>query len=86
VYNYPLNYPNSDGENYDPSRECFHIGDEEISPVDATPVGQSVHALLQRTLLTGPSWERPVMSALVGTHQAELEQLCELKAKVDEDR
>jgi hypothetical protein len=86
MYNYPLNYPNSDGENYDPSPKCFHIAVEEIAPADATPVGQSVHALLQRTLPTGPSWERPAMSAPVGTHQAELEQLRELKAKVNEDR
>jgi hypothetical protein len=76
----------SDGANYDPSRECFHVGSEETDPVDAALVGQSARALLQRTLPTGPLWERPAMSAPVGTHQAELEQLRELEAKVDEHR
>jgi hypothetical protein len=69
VYDYPLIYPDSDGANYDPSCGCF----------------QSARAPLQRTLPIGPSWERPAMSAPVGTHQAELEQLRKLEAKVDED-
>jgi hypothetical protein len=86
VYNYPFYYPGSHGESHDPSRECFHVGDEKITLGDTTPVGQSVRSPLQQTLPTGPPRERSAMSAPVGTHRAELEQFRELKAKVDKDR
>jgi hypothetical protein len=68
VYNNPLNCPDFDGENYDPSRECFYIGDKEVSLAEATPIGPSVHAPLQRTLPLRPSQEQPTMSAPMGTH------------------
>jgi hypothetical protein len=86
VYNNPLECPDSDGETYDPSRECFYIKDKEVALVEATPAGPSICALLQRTLPTRPSRECPAMSAPVGTRQAELEQLHELEAKVNRDR
>jgi hypothetical protein len=35
---YLFDYPDSD-EDYDPSRECFHVEVEEIASGDATPVG-----------------------------------------------
>jgi hypothetical protein len=57
-----------------------------VAPAEATPAGPSVCALLQQTLPTRPSRERPAMSAPVGTRQAKLEQLRELEAKVNGDR
>jgi hypothetical protein len=86
TYNNPLKCPDSDGETYDPSHECFYLGDKEVAPAEATPVGLSVRAPLQQTQPTRLLRERPTMSAHVGTHQAELEQLRELEAEVDEDR
>jgi hypothetical protein len=82
---YLFSFPNFDGEGHDPSHECFHVEVEEIAPGDATPVGQGVRAPLQRTLPIGPSQERATVSAPVGSQWAELEQLRELEAKVDED-
>jgi hypothetical protein len=38
AYDYLFGFPNSD-EDYDPSRECFHMEVEEIALGDATPVG-----------------------------------------------
>jgi hypothetical protein len=40
---YLFGYPDSNEDDYDPSRECFHVEVEEIAPGDATPVGQAVH-------------------------------------------
>jgi hypothetical protein len=39
AYDYLFGYPDSDEVDYDPSRECFHIEVEEITPGDATPIG-----------------------------------------------
>jgi hypothetical protein len=47
VYNNPLNFPDSDGKNYDPSCECFYIGDKEVAPAEATPAGPIVRASIQ---------------------------------------
>jgi hypothetical protein len=47
AYDYLFGCPNSDEEDYDPSRECFHLEVEEIAPGDATPIGQGVHTPLQ---------------------------------------
>jgi hypothetical protein len=82
---YLFSFPNFDGEDHDPSRECFHIEVEEIASGDATLVGQGVCNPLQRTLPIVPPRERSTVSALVGSQRTELEQLRELKAKVEED-
>jgi hypothetical protein len=54
AYNYLFGCPDSDEEDYDPSRECFHVKVEEIALEDATPVGQGIHTLLQQALPMGP--------------------------------
>jgi hypothetical protein len=36
---YLFNHPDSSEDDYDPSRECFHMEVEETAPGDATPVG-----------------------------------------------
>jgi hypothetical protein len=36
---YLFSCPDSDGEDHDPSRECFHVEVEEIASGDATPLG-----------------------------------------------
>jgi hypothetical protein len=76
---YLFNCPNSDEEDYGPSRECFHVEVKEIAPGDATPVGQGVHTLLQQVLPMGPPRERAAVFAPKGSRRAELE------AKIDED-
>jgi hypothetical protein len=86
AYDYLFDCPDSDEEYYDPSRECFHMEVEEIAPGDATPVEQGVCTPLQQVLPTGPLWERAVVSAPEGSRRAELEQLHELEAKINEDR
>jgi hypothetical protein len=86
AYDYLFGCPDSDEEDYDPSRECFHMEGEEIAPRDATPVRQGVHTPLQQALPTGPPREQATMSALVGSQRVKLEQLRELEAKIDEDR
>jgi hypothetical protein len=86
AYDYLFSCPDSDEEDYDPSCEFFHVKVEEIAPGDATPIGQGVRTPLQRVLPTGPPRERAVVSALEESQRVELEQLCELKTKIDEDR
>jgi hypothetical protein len=44
---YLFDYHESSEDNYDPSRECFHVEVEEIAPRDATPVEQGAHAPCQ---------------------------------------
>jgi hypothetical protein len=85
AYNYLYGCPDSDEEDYDPSHECFHMEVEEIAPGDATPAGQGVHTPLRQVLPTGPPREWAVVSALERSRRAELGQLCELEAKIDED-
>jgi hypothetical protein len=86
AYDYLFDCPDSDEEDYDPSHECFHVEVEEIASGDATPVGQGVHTPCQQVLPTGPPREWVTVSALEGSRWAELEQLRELEAKIDEDR
>jgi hypothetical protein len=59
---------------------------EEIALGDATLVGQGIHTPLQRVLPMGPPRERAMVFASEGSRRAELEQLRELEAKIDEDR
>jgi hypothetical protein len=73
AYDYSFNSPDSNGEDHDPSHECFHIEVKEIALGDATPVGQGIRALLQQTLPTGPPRERAAVSTPLGTHRSELE-------------
>jgi hypothetical protein len=47
VDDYPFGYHASVEDNYDPSRECFHVEVEEIAPGHATPVEQGTHASCQ---------------------------------------
>jgi hypothetical protein len=54
AFDYLFECPDSDEENYDPSRECFHMEVEEIASGDATPVGQGIRTPLQQVLPTGP--------------------------------
>jgi hypothetical protein len=83
---YLFDCPDSNQEDYDPSRECFHVEVEEIALGDATAVGQGVRTTLQQVLPTGPPRERAAVSAPEGSRRAELEQLRELEAKIDKDR
>jgi hypothetical protein len=85
AYDYLFGCPDSDEEDYDPSHECFHMEGEKIVLGDATPVGQGANTPLQQALPTGPPRELAAMSTPVGSWRAELEQLCELKAKISED-
>jgi hypothetical protein len=39
MYDYLFGCPDSDSDDYDPSRECFHVEVEEIALGDTTPVG-----------------------------------------------
>jgi hypothetical protein len=41
----PIGYHASEEDNYDPSRECFHVEVEEIAPGDATLIEQGTQAL-----------------------------------------
>jgi hypothetical protein len=86
AYNYLFGYPDSDEEDYDPSHECFHVEVEEIAPGDATPAGQGVGTPLRQVLPTGPPREQAAVSAPERSRRAELKQLRELEAKIDEDR
>jgi hypothetical protein len=54
VDDYPFGYHASDEDNYDPSRECFHMEVEETALGDATPVEQGTHASRQQVFPTGP--------------------------------
>jgi hypothetical protein len=83
---YLFDHPNSSEDDYDPSRECFHVEVEETASGDATPVGQGIHTPHQQVLLVGPPWGRAAMSAPERSRWAKLEQLHELEAKINEDR
>jgi hypothetical protein len=76
----------SDEDNYDPPHERFHVEVEEIAPGDATPVEQGTHAPCQQVFPVGPPRGRAAVSAPEGSQRAELEQLRELEAKIEEDR
>jgi hypothetical protein len=70
---YLFGYPNSNEDDYDPSRECFHVEVEEIAMGDATPIGQGVHTPRQQVLPVGAPWARAAVSAPEGSRRAELE-------------
>jgi hypothetical protein len=63
TYDYLFDCPDFDEDDYDPSRECFHVEVEEIASGDTTPAGQGVHTLCQHVLPTGPPRGRATVSA-----------------------
>jgi hypothetical protein len=70
---YLFGYPDSNEDDYDPSRECFHVEVKEIASGDATPVGQGAHTPRQQALPTGPLRGWAAVSAPERSRRAELE-------------
>jgi hypothetical protein len=58
---------------------------EEIAPGDATPIEQGTHTSRQHALPAGLPLGRAAVLAPEGSQRAELEQLRELEAKIEED-
>jgi len=87
--NYCFGYSDSDGDNDDPSRECFQLETDEAASADqggagpaerrdATPPPNATHA--------DRCGARGAASAPTGPRRPDLEQLKELEAKLEEER
>jgi hypothetical protein len=74
-----------DDEGYDPTRECFHI-DQEDHDGDNHLVGMPGNdgALAPASRVEIP-WELAVAQVPTGGQGTQLEQLCEMQAKLDEE-
>ena len=87
--NYCLGYSDSDEGNYDPSRECFNLEVEGVSPDAKGGVGPSEWRNVTPPPNMTPGGHlgaRGVAFAPAEARGPDLEQLDELKAKLEEER
>jgi len=87
--NYCFGYSEFDGDNYDLSRECFHLETDVATPISQGSVGPVEHKDVTPPPIAvsmGCHEPRGAASAPVGPRCPNLEQFKELEAKLEEDR
>ena len=86
--NYCLGYSDSDGDDYDPSRECFNLEVGGAAPKDQGGAGPSEHLNATPPPNVTPEGHpeaQGAVSAPVGAGWPDLEQLDELEARLEEE-
>jgi hypothetical protein len=72
------------GKGYDPSRECFHIGQGDHDEGNHLGMSEDDNALVPASRVEIPQ-ELAVVPVPAGGQDTQLEQLCKMQAKLDEE-